>query len=89
MLKNGSYPWFLKQRVLSEEGHLSNIDAGETLSEILLGNGEIVLLGHLSKENNTPSLAYETVKEAVGGEVYENIELDLSLRDRPTKLYTL
>ncbi|NMA87072.1 MAG: MBL fold metallo-hydrolase [Tissierellia bacterium] len=88
MLKNGSYPWFLKQRVLSEEGHLSNIDAGEILSEILLGNGEIVLLGHLSKENNTPSLAYETVKEAVG-EVYENIELDLSLRDRPTKLYTL
>ena len=88
MLKSGNYPWFLKQRVLSEEGHLSNKDAGDALSEVLLGNGEIVLLGHLSKENNSPNLAYETVKEAVG-EVYDNIKLDLSHRDRPTKLYTL
>ncbi len=89
MLKEGNYPWFLKQRVLSKEGHLSNVAAGgEALSEILLGKGEIVLLGHLSKENNTPNLAYETVKKTIG-EVYENIDLNLSYRDRPTKVYTL
>ncbi len=87
MLKNGNYPLFLKQRVLSKEGHLSNVDAGETLSEVLSGNGEVVLLGHLSKENNTPNLAYETVKETIG-EISEDIDLDLSYRDKPTKVYT-
>jgi len=92
MLKTGSYPWPLKKRVMSKEGHLSNVDAGETLSDVLSGNGEIVLLGHLSKENNTPSLAKETVRgclECYGLDTYEDIELDLTYRDRPTKLYTL
>jgi len=92
MLKTGRYPWPLKKRVMSKEGHLSNMDAGETLSEVLSGNGEIVLLGHLSRENNTPSLAKETVRECLesyGLDTYEDIELDLTYRDRPTKLYTL
>jgi len=92
MLKTGSYPWPLKQRVLSKEGHLSNVDAGEVLSEVLSGNGETVLLGHLSRENNTPDLAHETVRECLetyGLNTCRDIELNLTYRDRPTKLYTL
>lgn len=92
MLKEGSYPWPLKQRVLSKEGHLSNADAGGVLSEVLSGNGEVVLLAHLSKENNIPSLAHETVRECIEGyglNAHEDIELDLTYRDRPTKVYTL
>ena len=92
MLKEGNYPWFLKKRVLSTEGHLSNVDAGLALSEVLSGNGEVILLAHLSKENNIPSLAHETVKECIAGygiDVHRDISLELTYRDRATKVYTL
>lgn len=61
MLKKGSYPWRLKQRILGEKGHLSNRAAGGLLREILTGRTRFVFLGHLSEENNDPRLAYETV----------------------------
>ena len=92
MLKEGSYPYYLKKRILSTNGHLSNEDAGKVLSEVLSGNGETVLLAHLSKENNIPSLAHETVKEYMEGcgiDIHRDISLDLTYRDRPTKVYTL
>ena len=59
MLKKGSYPWALKKRILGERGHLSNVTAGDTLSEIMSGRLKYVFLGHLSNENNEPHLAYE------------------------------
>lgn len=92
MLKEGSYPWYLKNRILGTRGHLSNLDAGKTLSEILMGNGEIVLLAHLSKENNEPSLAHSTVRECMEGygiNVDKDIALDLTYRDKATKVYAL
>lgn len=92
MLKEGSYPWYLKKRILGTKGHLSNEDAGEVLSDVLLGNGEVILLAHLSRENNIPTLAYETVKECMenyGINVHRDISLALTYRDRPTKVYTL
>lgn len=92
MLKEGSYPWYLKKRILSTRGHLSNDDAGRILGEVVSGNGEVVLLGHLSKENNTEYLAYETVKERIlsqGIDINRDIILDLTHRDRPTKVYCL
>ncbi|NLV88313.1 MAG: MBL fold metallo-hydrolase [Tissierellia bacterium] len=91
MLKEGSYPWYLKQRILSTRGHLSNDDAGRILGEVISGNGEIVLLGHLSKENNTEYLAYETVKEKIlcqGIDISRDITLGLTYRDRATKVYS-
>ncbi|NLY77104.1 MAG: MBL fold metallo-hydrolase [Tissierellia bacterium] len=92
MLKEGRYPWHLKKRILSNRGHLSNLDAGKVLSEVLRGNGETVLLAHLSKENNIPSLAYETVHrymEECGLNVNKDIQLDLTYRDRATRVYAL
>lgn len=62
MLKRGSYPRALKQRILGEKGHLSNHTAGELLAEIMTGRMKYVFLGHLSEENNNPHLAYETVE---------------------------
>lgn len=62
MLQTGPYPYYLKQRILSDHGHLSNENAGRLLSLILHDNMKQVLLGHLSKENNYEALAYETVK---------------------------
>ncbi len=92
MLKEGSYPYYLKQRIMSNVGHLSNVDAGEVLGDVLSGNGEIVLLAHLSQDNNKPQLAYETVRNIIleqGLDVDNNIRLELSYRDRTTCIYSL
>lgn len=62
MLQAGSYPYSLKQRILGNRGHLSNESSGQLLGEILHDNLKAIFLGHLSKENNLPELAYETVR---------------------------
>lgn len=61
MLQVGPYPYYLKQRILGNRGHLSNENAGRLLCQILHDNIKRVYLGHLSKENNYEELAYETV----------------------------
>lgn len=65
MLQVGPYPYYLKQRILGERGHLSNELAGQLLSRILHDKMQAVVLGHLSKENNLPELAYEAVRVEV------------------------
>ena len=67
MLQNGSYHHRLKVRVAGKQGHLSNADTGVLLSEIACDKLEYVFLAHLSEENNTPALAYETVKRVLDG----------------------
>ncbi|MCR5196989.1 MAG: MBL fold metallo-hydrolase [Pseudobutyrivibrio sp.] len=62
MLEVGAYPYPLKQRILGEFGHLSNEASGKLLSQVLHDDIKHVFLGHLSKENNYPDLAYETVR---------------------------
>ena len=62
MLQVGPYPYYLKQRILGERGHLSNESSGRLLSKLLHDELQEVILGHLSKENNLPELAYETVR---------------------------
>lgn len=62
MLQVGPYPYLLKQRILSERGHLSNEACGRLLSRLLHDGMRYIELGHLSQENNLPELAYETVK---------------------------
>lgn len=61
MLKKGSYPYALKQRILGTRGHLSNKAAGWLLSQMERLPGEVIL-AHLSQENNTPELALRTVR---------------------------
>lgn len=65
MLQVGPYPYYLKQRILGERGHLSNERAGQLLYGLLNENLKGVLLGHLSKDNNLPELAYESVRVEV------------------------
>lgn len=62
MLQVGPYPYYLKQRILGDRGHLSNENSGRLLSRILHDGMENIILGHLSKENNLPELAYEAVR---------------------------
>jgi phosphoribosyl 1,2-cyclic phosphodiesterase len=62
MLQTGPYPYVLKRRILGDMGHLSNEKSGELLCKLLHDNLKGIFLGHLSKENNLPELAYETVR---------------------------
>ena len=65
MLQSGSYPYPLKQRILGRYGHLCNEMSGKLLDAILSDKMKRVFLGHLSKENNYPELAYESVRMEV------------------------
>ena len=65
MLQVGPYPYYLKQRILGERGHLSNEAAGRLLSRVLHDGMRAIVLGHLSQENNLPELAYESVRVEV------------------------
>lgn len=65
MLKNGIYPFYLKQRILSSKGHLSNVACAEELVNLVKGGTLRLMLGHLSEENNTPNLAFSTANSAL------------------------
>ncbi len=65
MLKNGPYPYVLKQRVLSMTGHLSNVDCAKVLPQLIESGVTRLLLAHLSQENNTPRLALDTAISAL------------------------
>ena len=78
-MKNGSYPWHLKQRILSNKGHLSNVDAAWTLARMNKQNHLKVLLAHLSEENNTPKIAQKTVN-AIVKEQGLDLEIDIEIK---------
>lgn len=65
MLEYGPYPYILKKRIRSELGHLSNDVCANTLCELVNKGTTRVVLGHLSKENNRPELAYSSAKTAL------------------------
>ena len=62
MLLNGRYPGWLKRRVASDKGHLSNESSAFYLSKIIGSNTKEIILAHLSEENNTPAIALETLQ---------------------------
>lgn len=71
MLVSGPYPTYLKRRILSPQGHLSNDDCARLAATLADSGTKYIVLGHLSRENNTPELAYKTVRDALGDrEVY-------------------
>lgn len=69
MLNNGPYPRHLKERILSRWGHLSNSQCASALERGMRDGLELVILGHLSKENNHPDLAYEEASKVLKGNV--------------------
>lgn len=84
MLQAGPYTYALKQRILSDRGHLSNDNTGLLLNKILHDDLKHILLGHLSKENNMPELAFETVKLEINAAdtPYRAEKLDLRVASR-------
>jgi len=66
MLRDGPYPWSVKQRVLSRVGHLSNEATADFLQKDYDGGAAYIVLGHLSESNNQPELARLCAERAVG-----------------------
>lgn len=91
ILKVSSYPYSLKQRIAGPHGHLSNIDAGKTISSLFEKELKEVMLGHLSKENNFPEMAYKTVTEEL---IHNNIDtndirISVASRFNPSKIISI
>lgn len=70
LLNNGPYPSWLKQRVLSDEGHLSNKYAGIYLNKFITNKTKDIVLLHLSEKNNTEDVALETIKEYINDDIH-------------------
>jgi phosphoribosyl 1,2-cyclic phosphodiesterase len=84
MLRTGSYPYYLKQRVASPFGHLSNLQAFRLLNENTDSRLKVVFLSHLSAENNTPELALNACSGLVS-----KFEIRLTSRYAPADIYRL
>ena len=92
MLQVGSYPYLLKRRILGDKGHLSNDNSGRLLCDLVRSGLKYIFLGHLSKENNYPDLAYETVRyelEQKGLLPSENLNIWVAKRDEPSRLVSV
>lgn len=92
ILLMGSYPYSLKRRILGEKGHLSNDSAGECLCQLVVSKRKKrkILLGHLSRENNDPSVAMLTVKNTLmENNIFTGNELNLDVvtRDCYSNIY--
>lgn len=83
MLRNGPYPWALKQRVASRHGHLSNHDAAEGLLELLGDRLQWVVAYHLSRTNNLPALAAAAIGEVLVRESCP-ARITVAEQDRPS-----
>lgn len=90
MLQVGSYPYYLKQRILSDKGHLSNENCGRLLCRLLHDDMKSIVLSHLSAENNLAELAYEAVRLEImmDESKYEPTDFDITVANRsePSKL---
>lgn len=88
ILKFSRYPYYLKKRISGEYGHLSNSDAGKIVAYLSTKNLKSVMLGHLSKENNFPELAYKTVADELINKNFDssNIEISVATRVKPSKI---
>jgi len=91
ILKACSYPYLLKRRIDGPTGHLPNEDAGKTISHLLTTGLKKVMLGHLSKENNFPELAYKTVVEELMQNNFDENSINISVASRiePSKLIVI
>lgn len=82
ILKCSPYPYLLKKRIAGPNGHLPNEEAGKTISFLTHSGLESVMLGHLSKENNFPELAYKTVVDELIQNNYNEDSLKISVAKR-------
>lgn len=92
MVMESRYPAFLKKRILSEKGHLSNNSCSEALLEFAKSGVKRVVLAHLSAENNRPEIAFETAKKKIeefGFYEGRDMKIDVAYQHKMTDLYEI
>jgi phosphoribosyl 1,2-cyclic phosphodiesterase len=84
MLQAGRYPYYLKQRIAGDQGHLSNEDSGQLLCQVLHEGIKEIYLGHLSHENNYEALAFEAVSAEItmGDNPYNSKDFHITVAHR-------
>ena len=82
VLRYSSYPAKLKERISGPNGHLSNTSCGKLISHLIDSGLDSVMLGHLSKENNFPELAHQTVLEELSKSNIDNSKIDIFVAQR-------
>ena len=82
MLNNGPYPIYLKRRILSDMGHLSNNQCAEILQKLAFKRVKNVILAHLSQQNNTAQLAMDTATRALADKVTVGKDIALYVADQ-------
>ena len=86
MLNNGKYPFELRQRILSDKGHLSNYDSAKYLAKFIGPNTKKIILAHLSEENNTESLAIEALTDRLKKEKIIFDDIIIAKQNKETEL---
>lgn len=92
LLDNPNYPAFLKQRILSNHGHLSNKTSSEIIKKLTINNVRQIVLSHLSEENNSPNLAYNYIKDRLKeSNIIEgqDIFIDVARQDKIGTLFNI
>ena len=91
ILKYSRYPYNLKRRISGPNGHLSNSESGDLISTLIKSGLNNAMLGHLSKENNFPELAYKTVVEELIYNHYDESSISISVakRDTPSQMINI
>ena len=79
MLKNGPYSYPLKQRIASRMGHLSNVASAHEVRRLLESGTSQIVLGHLSRENNTPQIAKNTLLRELGDDFELGVDYGLTV----------
>lgn len=86
LLNSGPYPFQLRQRILGDKGHLSNYDSSKYLSEFIGDKTKCIMLAHLSEENNTQELAYNTLIERLNNNNQKVDKIIIATQNQETEL---
>ena len=89
MLENGPYPYYLKRWISGNDGHLSNTQASLCILEHGKPKLKNIVLSHISKFNNSPEVAFKTFKNIIKERKDLNPNIHLSLRDEPSRVFSL
>ena len=89
LLREGKYPYYLQQRILSDKGHLSNKDSAYYLSNFIGDNTEKIILIHLSEENNRPEVALKTLLDTLEKKGVRVPNIEIAMQRESTELIEL
>lgn len=89
LLREGKYPYYLQQRILSDKGHLSNKDSAYYLSNFIGDKTEQIILIHLSEENNRPEVALKTLLDTLEKKGVRVPNIEIAMQRESTELIEL